>query len=499
MNGYDKSGCHLNPKVGLRPVKAFLRSNSFHHSAHRAWSFRMTLVERFKKRCHIATLFSLILLSGCIKDPATSGPKPGEAENNASAIVPPKTIAGGLAVPADVRTNLGITFVKVEQRKVEDTLRVPGAFELLPGARHEYHALLAGHVRLAVTQFQPVQKGDLLFSLDSPDWRRVQHEAVEAEGEIKIADAALEVAQTRLGEARTSATLANERVQSLAAVKVRKADLEADAAALNSSLLRLQAEIDAASAAHDEAHEHYLSRLNTLSSIASRSVDELLAPGKDGGPAWRDITTLEIRAKAAGIVEIVSANEGAWLEGNTHAVTVLDPAALVFQGKAPQSELTGLRDGMACRIVPPQGGDDATGGITGTMQIGLTAHSEDRTISLFVKPDSVAPWVKSGVSAYLEIPREDAPTELAIPSASLVQEGLDTIFFRRHPKDPDRVLPVKADLGASDGRWVVVRSGVKEGDEVVLDGAYALKLAGGSNKAPEGYHYHADGQLHKNH
>jgi hypothetical protein len=45
----------------------------------------------------------------------------------------------------------------------------------------------------------------------------------------------------------------------------------------------------------------------------------------------------------------------------------------------------------------------------------------------------------------------------------------------------------------------VVRSGVKEGDEVVLDGAYALKLAGGANKAPEGYHYHADGQLHKNH
>jgi hypothetical protein len=44
-----------------------------------------------------------------------------------------------------------------------------------------------------------------------------------------------------------------------------------------------------------------------------------------------------------------------------------------------------------------------------------------------------------------------------------------------------------------------VRSGVKEGDEVVLDGAYALKLAGGANKPPAGYHYHADGQLHKNH
>lgn len=481
-------------------VSEVLPTNTlFYHSAPRAWSFRMTLIERYRNTLLAAALFSAVLLSGCIKDPASSGPKPGEAETNTSAIVKPETIAGGIPVPPDVRANLGITFAKVERRQVEDTLRVPGVFELLPGARHEYHALLAGHVRLAVTQFQPVEKGDLLFTLDSPDWRRVQHEAVEAEGEIKIADAAFEVAHTRLGEARTSAALANERVANLAAVKVRKAELEAEAAALNGSILRLQAEIDAASAAHDEAHEHYLSRLKTLASISSRTVEELIAPGKNGESTWREITTLEIRAKSAGVVEIISANEGAWLEANSHTVTVLDPNAVQFQGKAPQSDLSILRDGMPCRIVPPQGGSGEDDGIGGTMQIGLTAHSDDRTIPLFVKPEGTAPWVKSGVSAYLEIPKESAKAELAIPSASLVQEGLDTIFFRRDPKDPNRVLAVKADLGPSDGRWVVVRSGIKEGDDVVLDGAYALKLAGGANKAPEGYHYHADGQLHKNH
>ena len=40
---------------------------------------------------------------------------------------------------------------------------------------------------------------------------------------------------------------------------------------------------------------------------------------------------------------------------------------------------------------------------------------------------------------------------------------------------------------------------VKEGDEVVLDGVYALKLTSSSQQAPAGYHYHADGALHKNH
>ncbi len=446
----------------------------------------------------LLAIVTALLLPGCIQDPAAVD---STIETSDSPIVSQsETVVGGVAIPHNVRQNLGITFAQVERRRVENTLRVPGVFELLPGARHEYRALLAGHVTLAVSQFDTVEKGDLLFSLDSPDWRRVQHEAVEAEGEITIAKAALRVAQTRLAEARTSAEIANQRVENLATVKVRKAPLEAEAAALNGSIVRLQAEIDAASAALLETEEHYRSRLNTLSSIASVPVDALLAPDDEGVPAWRHILALEVRAKAAGRVENVMVNQGAWLETGSLALTVLDPEAIRFVGEAPQSELSQLRDGMVCQIVPPEGGgSDLQDGIQGAMQIGLTAHEDDRTIPLYITPESTASWVRAGVSAYLDIPRESAEAELAIPRASLVQEGLDTVFFRRDPRDPDRVLSVKADLGPTDGRWVVVRSGVKEGDDVVLDGAYALKLAGGANKAPEGYHYHADGQLHKNH
>ena len=47
-------------------------------------------------------------------------------------------------VPASVRQNLGITFAKVERRRVASTIRVPGRFELLPSARREYRATLPG-------------------------------------------------------------------------------------------------------------------------------------------------------------------------------------------------------------------------------------------------------------------------------------------------------------------------------------------------------------------
>src|SRR5690606_32812419 len=101
------------------------------------------------------------------------------------------------------------------------------------------------------------------------------------------------------------------------------------------------------------------------------------------------------------------------------------------------------------------------------------------------------------VSGFLEVTLSgDDRENWAIPKSALVRDGLEYVFFRRNPENPDRVLRVTADLGESDGRWVALRSGVKAGDKVVLDGAYALNLVGSKQQAPEGYHYHADGTLH---
>ena len=85
--------------------------------------------------------------------------------------------------------------------------------------------------------------------------------------------------------------------------------------------------------------------------------------------------------------------------------------------------------------------------------------------------------------------------ELAIPRSCIIRDGLRDVFFRRDPRDPDRVQRIEADLGTSDGRWVVVHSGVKEGDEIVLEGAYELKLAS-SASSTKGGHFHADGTFH---
>ena len=48
---------------------------------------------------------------------------------------------------------------------------------------------------------------------------------------------------------------------------------------------------------------------------------------------------------------------------------------------------------------------------------------------------------------------------------------------RRDPANPDKAIRIEADLGVDDGRWIVIKSGVAEGNEVVLEGVYQLMVA----------------------
>ena len=93
-----------------------------------------------------------------------------------------------------------------------------------------------------------------------------------------------------------------------------------------------------------------------------------------------------------------------------------------------------------------------------------------------------------------------ADSALAVPRGAVVQDGLTHVLFRRDPSDPNTVIRIEADVGANDGRWIVLKSGVMRGDEVVVDGAYELKLAlQQAGPAAQGVHVHADGTFHDDH
>jgi multidrug efflux pump subunit AcrA (membrane-fusion protein) len=152
---------------------------------------------------------------------------------------------------------------------------------------------------------------------------------------------------------------------------------------------------------------------------------------------------------------------------------------------------------LAAKIVPPQAsGLTSQVAIPTQLEIGLHADPSQRTVELLARPEQLAEWARPGVSAFLEIATDTTTDpELAIPLSCVVRDGLQSIVFRRDPANPDKAIRLEADLGIDDGRWVVIQSGMRAGDEVVLDGVYQLLLAT-SGASPKGGHFHADGTFH---
>lgn len=431
-----------------------------------------------------------------------------------------------IAIPAAVRSNLGITFVKVERRRVEHTLRVPGRFEYLPTARREYRTAIPGRVELLVEQFDRVEKGQPLYRLDSPAWRDMQQRLVTAESQIerlqtRIAtfeplllahqqheDSLHESVAVWAGRAEQLQLLREAgggRVEELAQVRASLASTRADLASVLEKKAELRAEKQQSQADLRAAKSQLDYLLDAAASVVSRSRAELAAPVETAtGPesGWAAITTIEVTASSAGVVEIIGLTNGAWADEKSPVLTTVQTDRLRFRASGIQSDLGVLRNGLTARIVPPI--PTAAGRaiplsetMSGTISLGLAGDPNARTVDLFVIPENLRQWARPGITAQLEIVTDaTASPELAIPLVAVQRDGLTPIIFRRNPSNPNEAIRMEADLGLDDGRWVALLSGVREGDEIVLDGSFQLMLAT-SGSIQKGGHFHADGTFHE--
>lgn len=443
---------------------------------------------------------AMFAIAGCRQDDG-SNENASKAHEETSSV----TNSNRIDIPAMVRQNLGITFVKVERRPVRSTLRIPGQFELRQEARREYRAMLGGRVHLAVKQYDKVKAGDLLYVLDSPPWRRVQSKLAEAFKACYCCVPELDAAKAAVNENQVQLKFLGQRLLRLIEAGTRNVSLEAEQSKLNTTIPRLDAEVRAKEMDLRSARMTYKVLLNEAQSITGMksSVLEAMLPGQEDEllqmPFWTSIDRFEIRAESDGVVNEVNVTEGGWLEEGELIIETIDPKVLRFHADALQADITKFSSGQQARIVPPQGGSiKLQDTIEGQIEIGFQAHATQRTIPIFLVPDQLPKWAKSGVTAYLEVyTNQNESAVLAIPEATVVRDGLDMIFFRRDPSNPSLAIRMEADLGDSDGRWIEVRSGVQLGDEIVLGGVYPLMLSSSDlGGRMEGGHFHSDGTFH---
>lgn len=446
---------------------------------------------------HLAAPLSLLLVA-CVQP----HDRPSQGTESSKA---PKAQTSLIHIPPSVRRNLGITFAEVEVRHVAQTLRVPGVFELRPRARREYRLPLPARVELLVQHLDRVEAGDSLYRYQSPKWPELLHEIILSEQEMDSASAGIVVAQASLNEARAILELQRARVQALLTADASNAELEARAAEIEASLPRLEAELELARTQRRNAertHEHAIHRAATASGIPAADLVQDVQVGAERAPAYTTIDWIVVTAGSSGVVEALHMTDGTFADAPTLVLSTADPKDLRFRAHALQADLPLLQSVGRALIVPtltPGLGTDAS--VSSTLQFGLEAHPAERSTILFATPLALASWIRPGVSAFLEIETRstDSPA-LAIPSSAILRDGLEHIFFRLDPTDPDHVIRVVADLGLSDGRWTVIQSGLQRTDKVVLAGAYELKLGSRQDSASSPTsHVHGDGTTHTDH
>lgn len=479
--------------------------------------------------------FRLLTIMLATAAAASCREKPAETPNSGKAAehgehAPEAT--NRIDVPESVRRNLGITFAKVEQRSVARTIRVPGRFELAPNARREYRTMLGGRVELQVSQYQAVEPGALLYTLDSPAWRELQERLNETDAAIQQATARVNTTEPLMAahkkheeNLRAAVDLWMNRVQQLeqtAAGVITAEDLAQARSVLAtnraelSEVLEKEAELNARKVEVESelaaARERMELLMMTASSLLGIEKSKLQGPAppemerhehaanepEHRHPLWRELQTVEVRATTPGIVESLELTNGAWASETSLVLTTVQPELIRFRARGLQSDLGRLRDGLPGRIVPPKGGSiELQDTMEGVIKLGLGGDADERTVEILLAPTRLSGWARAGVAAHLEIVAEGTEEQqLAVPVSATIRDGLTTVFFRRDPSDADKVIRVEGDLGVSDGRWVEVKSGVREGDEVVLDGVYQLMLAS-SAVAQKGGHFHSDGTFHE--
>lgn len=480
-----------------------------------------------KTRCTPIVQGACLLLlicgvSGCVRSDGTGSTSQSEGAEEQSHAA---SDSSRIAVPGSVRQNLGVSFVQVEARRIEQTLRVPGRFEYLPTARREYRLPVSGRVELKVEQFQSVREGDTLYSIESLEWR--EHQQLLSEARAAVEQLRLKIDNfTPLLEAHlqhessleNSIVVLAERVTQLERVRDAGGGRVDEYSKARAALAIAKSELASLEEKHVEfnadreqaiislqtaiAREGFL--LGSASTILGVEQDEITRGVDHDGeskPWWATVEHIEVRATRDGIVESLELTNGSWAEQRTQVLRVVRPEMLRFRASALQSDLGVLRAGLDARIVPASAG--ITKGAThdpnieGTLTIGLSADPEDRTINLFVVPGSLKHWARQGVSAHLEIVTDVSARPVnSIPLGVVQRDGLIALVFVRDPFDPDVVIRKEVTLGSDDGQWVEVLDGVELGQEIVLDGAFQLLLAS-SSSIQKGGHFHSDGTFHE--
>lgn len=242
-----------------------------------------------------------------------------------------------------------------------------------------------------------------------------------------------------------------------------------------------RAELEAARAELDRLKPLYEKRLVTQARYNEAVAAYERAKAAYSAPAAGGRATSPI----SGVIVSVDAASGAFVEAGAPLATVASASGLTLRAYVPVRYSSSLADIVDARIVDPSNGHSITISSAGGRRLSNSqaAASAGYIPVTFSVPNDGTLVPGTAVEVYL-IGKGDK-TELTVPASAIYEQQGDYCVFVKLDEDCYRKMPVT--VGSSDGKYVVILSGLHEGDMVVDSGVTTVRLAGASGSVPAGH------------
>jgi len=320
-----------------------------------------------------------------------------------------------------------ITTAKVAREPLAIVLELPGEIAADPDRTARVAAPIAGRIeRLAFTEGVAVKAGDLL--------------AV-----VRVADLA-------------------DRNGAFAAAAARAEAAKSNAARLDALAAEGIASERERVAAHGEA--------NALAAEAGAAAERLHALGL--GATGKPGSLIELRAPIAGIVVMRDAVIGQPVVPDHPIATIVELGQVWFLGRVFENDLSRVAAGALAEVQLNAYPEERFNGPVEL--VGRQIDPIARTVTARIRLQNRGDLLRLGLFGAARIAvsgaARGAPV-LVVPRSAVAEINSKTVVFVRHPDDDFELHPVV--LGRAALGKIEVLSGLREGEDVVVDGAFTLK------------------------
>lgn len=452
-------------------------------------------------RSYLQRSLAMLLLHGLLWMPVAVLAHAGHGDHEFEA-------SGTAGTPESVRVDpatgqrMGIRVQPVVRQRFAQGLKTTGQIETLPNQQVKVTAPLTGTVvKLLVKPGDRVRQGQVLAILSSAELAGLRSEALDrrttAQGaiqtaqadlrlaqrnydrQVQIANAAVQQAQTKLkvaqerydrdsqllaqGAIPSRTVLESEAQLSEVRTQLTEAKSRITVSETAAQLERAKSAVQVAQSQLQLSDDAYQTRLRQLQGqpnqnglvtvvapIAGTIADQMITPGES------------VNEPGVPLMKIVNGT-GVWATANVYEKDL----PRISKGQRVRVGVTGLKGTFAGII----------------SYIGTAVQGETRVIPVRAALNNGQGLLKPGMFAELEILTGQATqTVLAVPTAAIVNASGRSLVYVRNGQNYE---PVEIALGEVDGNRTEIRSGLFEGDQVVVQGApllYAQSLRGAGTK-----------------